>query len=268
MNALEFKKKVLAELEKKTRMVLATCANNRVTARNVSTIFMNQKIYFQTDKEFLKYFQITENPYVALCELDMQVEGIAQVLGHPLEEHNREFLTTFVKKHPDSFAKYTYLPNEVVIEVTPRLVEMWVYENDRPSIYTFNFENDAFAKRDYPMNHNMKLNESPFTKMKEGTKTIEYRLNDEKRQLVRIGDTILFSRLPDLTEKLLTEVIDIQRFNTFYDAFKELPDQSNSDIDTDIEKSVNSMHELYSPEEEEKQGTIAIKIKVLKRYTN
>ena len=43
------------------------------------------------------------------------------------------------------------------------------------------------------MLHNMKLNASPFEKIKNGTKTIELRLNDEKRQQVKTGDFIEFS---------------------------------------------------------------------------
>lgn len=268
MEVLEFKNKVFEELEKKSHMVLATSANDRVTNRNVSTIFMNGKTYFQTDVELLKYIQITQNPNVSLCELDMQVEGTARILGHPLEEHNQEFLKMFSQKHKGSFEKYTYLPNEVVIEVTPRFIEMWAYENDRPYVYNLNLETDDFSKRDYPMNHNMKLNESPFERMKNGTKIIEYRLNDEKRQLVRVGDTILFTRFPNLDERILTEVIDIQGFKTFYDAFKKLRNQSNTDTGDDIEKSVTSMRKFYSQEDEEKYGTLAIKIKVSKRYTN
>ena len=48
------------------------------------------------------------------------------------------------------------------------------------------------------MLHKMKLNESPFEMIKNGTKTIEFRLYDEKRQGVKIGDKIEFSKLPDL----------------------------------------------------------------------
>lgn len=99
MEDLEFKNKVFEELEKKNHMVLGTSANNRVTARTVSTIFMNGKIYFQTDVELLKYIQLSQNPNVALCELDMQVEGTAKILGHPLEEYNQEFLNMFSQKH-------------------------------------------------------------------------------------------------------------------------------------------------------------------------
>lgn len=34
------------------------------------------------------------------------------------------------------------------------------------------------------MLHEMKLNENPFERMKNGTKTIEFRLNDEKRKKI------------------------------------------------------------------------------------
>ena len=40
------------------------------------------------------------------------------------------------------------------------------------------------------MLHKMKLNETPFEKMKSGTKTIEFRLYDEKRQKIKVGDQI------------------------------------------------------------------------------
>lgn len=268
MEKLEFKNKIFEELKNKSHMVLGTSANNRVTTRNVSTIFINGKIYFQTDVELLKYIQIMQNSNVSLCELDMQVEGTAKVLGHPLEKQNQEFFNTFSKKHKGSFERYTYLPNEVVIEVTPKFIEMWAYENGRPYVYNLNLETDDFLKKDYPINHNMKLNESSFERMKDGANIIEYRLNDEKRQLVKVGDTIHFTKLPNLDESLLTEVEDIQHFKTFYDAFKELRYSDNTDTGDDIEKSVITMRKFYSEEDEKKYGTLAIKIRVLKRIKN
>ena len=65
------------------------------------------------------------------------------------------------------------------------------------------------------MLHKMKLKESPFERIKNGTKTIEFRLYDEKRRKVKIGDKIEFSKLPDLQEKILVEVLDIYRDETF-----------------------------------------------------
>ena len=57
----------------------------------------------------------------------------------------------------------------------------------------------------------MKLKETPFERIKNGTKTIEFRLYDEKRKKVKIGDKIEFSKLPDLHEKILVEVLDIYK---------------------------------------------------------
>ena len=50
------------------------------------------------------------------------------------------------------------------------------------------------------MEHIMKLNAAIFEDVKSGKKRREYRLNDEKRKLVRVGDTIRFLKLPNLYE--------------------------------------------------------------------
>ncbi len=72
------------------------------------------------------------------------------------------------------------------------------------------------------MIHKIKLNESPFERIKNGTKTIEFRLYDEKIQQIKIGDQIEFSKLPDLQEKLLVDVTELYREDTFENLFREL----------------------------------------------
>lgn len=44
------------------------------------------------------------------------------------------------------------------------------------------------------MLHKMHLKKEPFEKIRNGTKTIELRLNDEKRQQIQNGDFIVRSR--------------------------------------------------------------------------
>ena len=56
------------------------------------------------------------------------------------------------------------------------------------------------------MKHNMNLNNRPFKSIKEGTKTIELRLNDEKRSLLKVGDEIEFTNR-DTNEKSSTSYI-------------------------------------------------------------
>ena len=115
------------------------------------------------------------------------------------------------------------------------------------------------------MLHKMKLNESPFENIKNGTKTVEFRLYDEKRQKVKVKDQIEFSKLPDLQEKLLVEVIELYRESTFENLFRKLYTDEE-----EITKKVKEMYEIYSPEEEKKYGVIGIKISVINntfRYT-
>lgn len=107
------------------------------------------------------------------------------------------------------------------------------------------------------MLHKMKLNESPFERIKNGTKTIEFRLYDEKRQQVKIGDKIEFSKLPDLQEKLIVDVIDLYREDTFENLFRKL----YSDEEEIIQKT-ETMHTIYSPEKEQQYGILGIKIKI------
>ena len=109
------------------------------------------------------------------------------------------------------------------------------------------------------MLHKMKLNKSPFEKMKNGTKTIEFRLFDEKRQQIKGGDQIEFSKLPTLQEKLLVNVIELYRENTFEDLFIKL---YNDEVA--IEKKTKSMYQYYSPEKEEQYGVVGIKISLVK----
>ena len=107
------------------------------------------------------------------------------------------------------------------------------------------------------MLHKMKLNDSPFERIKNGTKTIEFRLYDEKRQQVKIGDKIEFSKLPDLQEKLIVDVIDLYREDTFENLLRKL----YSDEEEIIQKT-ETMHTIYSPEKEQQYGILGIKIKI------
>ncbi len=55
------------------------------------------------------------------------------------------------------------------------------------------------------MKHRMNLNNNPFNLIKNGTKTIELRLNDEKRQLLKENDFIEFTNRVTL-EKIIVKI--------------------------------------------------------------
>lgn len=129
-NLLE--KEIFSLLGNKKIMVLATSSENIVTARNMSCIIINKKIYFQTDKTFMKFKQILKNSNVALCVDNIQIEGIAKIKAHPFSEENKEFIETFKEKYNSSYKTYSHLDNEVVVEITPTLITLWKYENEQP----------------------------------------------------------------------------------------------------------------------------------------
>ena len=107
------------------------------------------------------------------------------------------------------------------------------------------------------MLYKMKLREKPFEEIKNGTKTIEYRLYDEKRQQIKVGDQIEFSKLPELQEKILVDVVELYRDDTFENLFKKLYNNEK-----EIESKVESMHQYYTQEEEKKYGVIGIKLNI------
>ena len=107
------------------------------------------------------------------------------------------------------------------------------------------------------MLHKMKLNESPFERIKNGTKTIEFRLYDEKRQKIKVGDKIEFSKLPDLQEKLLVDVVKLYKEDTFDKLFRKLYAD-----EYEIKRKTKSMEQYYSHEKEKEYGVLGIKIKI------
>ena len=107
------------------------------------------------------------------------------------------------------------------------------------------------------MLHKMKLNERPFEQIKNGTKTIEFRLYDEKRKKIKIGDQIEFSKLPALNEKLLVNVIELYKDNTFEDLFRKLYTDEE-----EIIRKTKSMKNYYSSEKEKEYGVLGIKIRL------
>ena len=112
------------------------------------------------------------------------------------------------------------------------------------------------------MQHQMQLQPNPFFKIKNGSKVIEQRLNDEKRQLIKIGDEIEFYLATDPTQKIMTAVEDLYHFPTFKDlCYAFLPALYGG---LDREEYVD-MYQYYSQVDEAKYGVLGIRIRVQER---
>lgn len=110
------------------------------------------------------------------------------------------------------------------------------------------------------MNYIMKLQPKPFEEIKNGTKTVEMRLNDEKRQLLLVGDTIDFLLAENPDEKVSTRITGLEIFKTFKDLCESFPPVSYGAQSGD---AYISMSKYYSKEDEEKYGVLAIKIELI-----
>lgn len=106
-------------------MALASSVNDYVMVRNVSCLFYDEKIYFKTDKNFRKTKQLLENPQAALCWSGIQVEGTAENKGLVVEEAGRRFEEGYQKYLWQSYNKYSHEDTEIIIEVSPKYVEIW-----------------------------------------------------------------------------------------------------------------------------------------------
>lgn len=124
----KLEREVVKLLGKAKHMVLATCADDQVTARTMSCVNDGLTIYCQTGESSTKCRQIVSNSNVALCTGNMQIEGTASIIGHPLAEENEQFVELFKKKHPRSFRLYAHLQDETVLEIKLTKVTLWKYD--------------------------------------------------------------------------------------------------------------------------------------------
>jgi len=109
----------------------------------------------------------------------------------------------------------------------------------------------------------MKLKEIPFDLIKNGEKTIEVRLYDEKRKLIKVGDTIEFSKLPDLDEKLTVLVQALYIYSDFEGLFTDFSAEKFGAKDWDVKSQVDNMHQYYSEQLVKQYGVLGIKISLL-----
>ena len=151
MESLNFEKAYSIFLEKLGAwkiMALASCVNNYPMVRNVSCLIYNEKIYFKTDKNFRKTKQLYENPRVALCFNGTQIEGEAHIKGLVIEEEGRTFETLYKKYLWQSYNAYSHEDTEILVEVTPKFVEIWDEDQNRNAYQIFlDFDrHEAFYK--------------------------------------------------------------------------------------------------------------------------
>jgi ASC-1-like (ASCH) protein len=109
--------------------------------------------------------------------------------------------------------------------------------------------------------HNLKLATWPFDAIKNGNKTIESRLYDEKRQLIELGDTLVFTNRESPEQTLTVKVIGLLRYSSFEAMFSHSEPTKFGGPSVDL--LLDQISEFYSAEEQEKYGVIGIEFELV-----
>lgn len=113
------------------------------------------------------------------------------------------------------------------------------------------------------MIHEMKLQPKYFNYILNGTKRIELRLNDEKRQTIKVGDTIKFLKEPNLDEFFLVKVIELIKYNSFLEMFNDYDISILSDNSMSKEELLNDLEKFYTKEKQQKYGVLGIRFEIV-----
>lgn len=107
----------------------------------------------------------------------------------------------------------------------------------------------------------MRLETEPFNAIASGTKTIESRLYDAKRQLIQIGDIVEFTNREAPDQTVSVKVIGLLRYGTFHDLFSHNDPAKFGD--ESVESLESQVSKFYSVDQQKENGVIGIELDIV-----
>lgn len=129
INYNELKEEVTKKMKSLKEVVVSTSYKDHVTSRTVYCFYENESLYFITSKAYTKFKQIQKNLNIAACYANMQLEGIAEIVGHP-KEIKMKIEDEETKNYIESYSKYK---NTVLIKIKP--LKITLYKS--PGLYQY-----------------------------------------------------------------------------------------------------------------------------------
>ena len=110
------------------------------------------------------------------------------------------------------------------------------------------------------MIHYMNLVPTAFVKIADGNKTIELRLNDEKRQRINVEDTVVFNC--SSTKDIITaQVSGLHKFSDFKELYNALPLEKCGYTVAELDTAhYTDMEQYYTKEQIKKYGALGIEL--------
>ena len=113
------------------------------------------------------------------------------------------------------------------------------------------------------MIHELKLQPEYYDFILNGTKRIEIRLYDEKRQKIKVGDTIKFLKEPELKESFEVKVVELLRYDSFEELFNDYDISVLADKSMTKEELLKVLETFYTKEKQKEYGVLGIKIELI-----
>lgn len=162
----------------------------------------------------------------------------------------------------DGFARRDILHDLASLDLTPRQVSyrlnQLVKEGTLTLTGTGRTPKYVITNRPVGMTHRMNLNPVPFEAIKTGKKSVEMRLNDEKRKWMQVGDFIIFTHT-ETKEEMFVKIVDKSVYKNFEELY-ESHDKTTIGYSADDVAKPEDMLEYYSKENIEKYGALAITV--------
>lgn len=106
----------------------------------------------------------------------------------------------------------------------------------------------------------MNLVPSAFKKIADGNKTIELRLNDEKRQRINVGDTVVFN-CTSTKDMITAQVSGLHKFSDFEELYKALPLEKCGYTVAELDTAhYTDMEQYYTKDQIKKYGALGIEL--------
>ena len=119
------------------------------------------------------------------------------------------------------------------------------------------------------MLHYMNLHPQPFQMIASGQKTIELRLNDEKRRRLQVGDRILFTNTRQPEQTVLACVRKLHPFSSFRQLYEALSLEQCGYLPEEVkEAKPEDMYAYYSSQQEQQWGVLGIELTLCDEKTH
>ena len=110
------------------------------------------------------------------------------------------------------------------------------------------------------MEHELKLQPRYYEYILDGSKDIEIRLYDEKRQKINLGDIIIFKKEPELNESFKVKVVGLLRYENFDSLFNDFTIDRLADRSMSKLELLEELEKFYTKEKQKEYGVLGIRI--------